>query len=190
VSLQTVPRIADADFALLLGALRSHDRDLDRLAMVQSTRVQGLHVEHVAAIAREFAHTQPCVEALQSLLSGSPVDTETGLGDDALEPHEMGCRIGCPHTAGLVRRLLQLDRRRLQGLARYLGLYASEWRHVEVGQGSGAAGTDAGRRGSLLWAPRHYRHRAGSLPHLGLGLPGEGKAVEKAEVEAAGARKK
>ena len=158
VSLQTVPRIADADFALLLSALRAHDRDLDRLALVQGTRVKGLHAEHVAAIAREFAHTQPCVEALRSLLSGMPEDAETGVGN-ALEPHEMGCRIGCRHTAGMVRRLLQLDRRRLQGLARYLGLYASEWRHVEVGQGSGIVSTGKDRRGSLMWAPRHYLMR-------------------------------
>ena len=107
-SLSSQPGISEGEWGMLLAQLKAQDRDLDRLALLQNTDTRGLQVEHVAEIARLFLHANRTCDAVTALL-------------------ERGC-LSFEHSCAVCRLLIGMDQRRVQGIGRYLGLYANTWR--------------------------------------------------------------
>ena len=107
-SLVSQPGISDGEWGMLLEQMKAQDRDLDRLALLRNTDTRGLRAEHVAEIARLFLHTNRTCDAVTALL-------------------ERGC-LAFGHMSAVCRLLIGMDQIRVQGIARYLGMYANTWR--------------------------------------------------------------
>ena len=111
VHLISEPIISEPEFALLLGQIRAQERDLDRLALILESTSRGLEIEHVAAMIQPFVHIDRVVGALTHLCERGAIASE--------------------HSASVVRMLTHMDKRLVSGVARYVKLYACEWREVE-----------------------------------------------------------
>jgi hypothetical protein len=111
VHLISEPIISEPEFALLLDQIRAQERDLDRLALIRESTSRGLEIEHVAAMLQPFVHIDRALSSLAHLCDRGAIVSE--------------------HSSSVVRVLTHMEKHLVSGVARFIKLYACDWREVE-----------------------------------------------------------